>query len=207
MFLSSCFPRFKPALAALVMLLVALPAQAQATALITELFTAIHHTQVDQPESYFWADGPSSRAEQAGEPAVGQFKDACNAPLGGQVHGSALYRGLPFDYSIDFDIGQLQLVYGGQSWSLSREALLEEQGLAYIFPCVTPVTALICLSGFAGAGGYCIHRVRTCEAATRHCQCGVQFVDCGSCGEGRGVQCAPCPDLRDPRDYFWSWGR
>jgi len=186
------------------------PLQGQAHNLVTELFEAIHYTQLDQPDSYFWASSVDSLASKQSQ-QFSTTQSSCSEPLTGEVHGVALYQGLPFDYTIDLDSGQLDIVYGGQQWSLKRDELIDDHGLEWVLPCVTPVTALICMGGGAGAGAYCMVRVRSCEASARNCQCGVEYIDCGVCGEGRGVQCAPCPDWgdfwRDPRDRFWSWGR
>ena len=206
--MTCCSPLVRLALPLLIVLL--WPVQGQAHTLVTELFEAIHHTQLDRPDSYFWSPSLASVASTQSQSSDDRPSD-CAAPLAGQVHGVALHQGLPFDYTIDLDSGQLDIVYGGQQWSLKRDELIDDHGLEWVLPCVTPVTALICMGGGAGAGAYCMIRVRSCEASARNCQCGVEYIDCGVCGEGRGVQCAPCPDWgdfwRDPRDRFWSWGR
>jgi hypothetical protein len=182
------------------------PAQGQAKDLVAELFQSIHYTQLDQPESYFWSEAVFAEVAQARMQSA-QSPSDCAMPSAGQVHGVALHRGLPFDYAIDLDSGHLEIVYGGQKWDLSRDDLIDDHGVEWVLPCVTPVTALICLGGAAGAGGYCMARVAACEASARNCECGVRSIDCGVCGEGRGVECAPCSDWLDPPDLFWSWRR
>lgn len=205
--MTSCFSSVRLALPLAMSLLIVLllPAQAQAHNLVADLFEAIHHTQLDKPDSYFWAPDEIAVASAHQQSSKSSPVD-CAAPLSGQVHGVALYQGLPFDYSIDLDSGQLDIVYGGQQWSVKRDELIKDHGLEWVLPCVTPVTALICMGGGAGAGAYCVFRVRACEASAANCECGVHFIDCGVCGEGRGVQCMPCidwnDDLRIPRDLF-----
>lgn len=188
--------------------------------LAERIYRAIETTQTNDPESYLATfdyqtpnGGPLSMIDdpkntQDGKPLL-SAASCSGIPTQGRVYGSALLDSEVIDYEIDFHDLVVLANYKGEQHVLPAQQLVDFQSKEG-WPCAVPVAAVVCaISG----GAFCGWRIVQCYRAAERCPCGVATYNCGVCGEGSGVQCATCPDLRpDPPDlrpiYRWpiTWG-
>ncbi len=188
--------------------------------LAERIYRAIETAQTNDPESYistfdFQApngqtltvlDDPKTRLEK--DP--NQDAASCSGlPTQGKVYGSTLLGGEALDYEIDFHDLVVVANYKDTEHVLPAQQLVDFQSKEG-WPCAVPVAAVVCaISG----GSFCAWRIAQCYRAANNCPCGVAVYNCGVCGEGSGVRCAECPELKpdlpDLRPiYRWpiTWG-